>query len=280
MKLTSNDVENKVLDLIKNTKKELIKDLKVFNVPVMHFASMIGSLKIMRLLVKYHADVNNKLQKVKSALRGGNLVDYIKQNDMELVQKYVQDDKNKASLRSMFKKQSTPLHTAVIRRYTSIVSYLLKNGADPNIKDVDGDSPAFVATDKAIHTIYKEYFDIMDALLEAGADVDATNDKGDTLLHLASRHRKPSIVEYLLRKHANVTIRNLEKESALDIARSRHYPELIGLLEKSDTPNENATYFYSAKSPKSFNDSFYSAKSLFASSPKSRSKKQIKSINK
>jgi hypothetical protein len=47
--------------------------------PIMHFTTMIWSLKIVRLLVKYHAEVNDKLKKRMTAMRGSNRLNVLKQ---------------------------------------------------------------------------------------------------------------------------------------------------------------------------------------------------------
>ena len=74
---------------------------------------------------------------------------------------------------------ATPFHSAVRRNKVNIVRCMLECGADVNLVDEDGDSPLFSAVYKTTDP------EIRNLLLENGANVNHTNNAGNTaLLHM------------------------------------------------------------------------------------------------
>jgi uncharacterized protein len=68
------------------------------------------------------------------------------------------------------------------------------------------------------------------AYLDAGIPVDLTNDKGDTLLMLATYHNHPDAVRDLIARGADVTRINERGQTALAAAVFRQSPEAVGAL--------------------------------------------------
>eukprot|EP00124_Ichthyophonus_hoferi_P004543 Ihof_evm1s514 gene=Ihof_evmTU1s514 len=64
----------------------------------------------------------------------------------------------------------TPIHAAVSWGHLDLLDYLLANGADPNIGDIDGDTPLHVC----------ERPDIAKIIVKAGAIPDKPNNEGFT----------------------------------------------------------------------------------------------------
>ncbi|WP_063735642.1 ankyrin repeat domain-containing protein [Streptomyces sp. RTd22] len=78
-----------------------------------------------------------------------------------------------------------PLHHAVAARTPAAVGALLAAGADPRAQSAFGNAPQFATA--ARRTDDEEHWSILWSLLDAGADINAANTSGQTLLDLAIR---------------------------------------------------------------------------------------------
>ena len=58
----------------------------------------------------------------------------------------------------------------------------------------------------------------MDALIEAGVEIDNQNDNGATALMYAASTGKAAVIEHLLLAGADITLETLDGFSALDMA--------------------------------------------------------------
>lgn len=81
----------------------------------------------------------------------------------------------------------TPLEIAVARGHTAIVKACLKHGADTESRDRYGNTPLVSAV-----LAGKKAFEIVDLLLDAGADPDAVNKNGLSARILADEDNHPS----------------------------------------------------------------------------------------
>ena len=95
---------------------------------------------------------------------------------------------------------STLLQLAVSMKKRELVEALLAAGADPDATDDEGNSPLHTAA----RTGAVEYVPL---LVEAGADVNARNDAGEPPLYLAALGSRREMVEALLAAGAKVNIR-------------------------------------------------------------------------
>ncbi|MBF0544348.1 MAG: ankyrin repeat domain-containing protein [Candidatus Riflebacteria bacterium] len=71
---------------------------------------------------------------------------------------------------------------------------------------------------------------IITRLIAQGADVNVTNEEGDTALHFALRSRKPEIATILIKAGADPNIKNKFGESPKDIAKKPDYQEFQKIL--------------------------------------------------
>lgn len=95
-------------------------------------------------------------------------------------------------------KSGTPLQLAVKYRHTQLITLLVNNGADLNVRDDDGRIPLMVAlewqkTENCLQMIKK------------GADVNAADEKGYTVMYYALAHdNAPKVINALVEKGAQV----------------------------------------------------------------------------
>src|SRR5207245_1653184 len=94
----------------------------------------------------------------------------------------------------------TELMEAAERGEAETLRLLLKQGADPNVANEEGQTALYFAL-REYHT------DIARALLEAGADINHADRHGDTALILAARADDKDLVRLLLKKGANARAR-------------------------------------------------------------------------
>lgn len=88
---------------------------------------------------------------------------------------------------------ATPLQSAVAGNHTDIVRMLIKNGANPNVRERGGYTPMHVAADNG-------NAEIIQLLIFAGADLQAKSDDGKIPLDLASAKGHAQAVEILKRE--------------------------------------------------------------------------------
>ncbi len=119
---------------------------------------------------------------------------------------------------------TTALHWAVYSKDLELVEMLLDEDADPNIRNDYGASPMSVASEHGD-------FAIMQALVEAGGDIESANSEGQTVLMAVARTGRTDTAGLLLDKGANVNARETwGGQTALMWAAAQQQPEMITLL--------------------------------------------------
>ncbi|GBG83729.1 hypothetical protein CBR_g37530 [Chara braunii] len=71
-----------------------------------------------------------------------------------------------------------------------------------------------------------------EALLEAGAGVDAVDNNKNTALHYAAGYGRKECVELLVKSGASCTLRNVDGKTPTDVAKLNNKTEVLKLLEK------------------------------------------------
>jgi len=143
--------------------------------------------------------------------------------------------KNGAELNVVTKRGDTPLIRAISRRDKEMIRLLTVHGADVNhVVKIDFNE---TITQRALSTVIysdsqekkEEAFEILEILLEAGADPNIQNVYGYTVLHLASQKGLTKFVKLLLKHGADPCIRNVGKKSCFEFAAK--FPEILQLFE-------------------------------------------------
>jgi len=147
---------------------------------------------------------------------------------MDLLLKYGADSNIKN------KQGNTPLHFAAQRGNYDIVRMLLLNyGADPNIQNHIGDTPLHLTYKSSPHIILDDYRKrhISKIFFEEESkkikfDINAANQKGDTVLHLATKNRDAHSLIFLLNQEGLAVRPNKEGQTPLHlIANLKHDKE-------------------------------------------------------
>ncbi|XP_059890511.1 ankyrin repeat domain-containing protein 22 isoform X2 [Delphinus delphis] len=140
------------------------------------------------------------------------------QNDLGQVWQWVKEDGNCINVQDGFN-GDTPLICACRRGHLRIVSFLLRRNADVNLKN------------RVSKT--KQNESLVRMLLNAGAEVNATDCYGCTALHYACEMKNQTLIPLLLAARADPMIKNKHGESSLDIAQRLKFSQIELLLRKA-----------------------------------------------
>jgi len=117
----------------------------------------------------------------------------------------------------------TVLHGLAEEENLEIMQYLIDYGANVNVKNDEGITPLHLAG----------WADIVKLLIKNGANLESVSKNGETpLVNLASEQEREDVIEALLQAGANVNAKNARGETALDIAISRGENEKICVIQK------------------------------------------------
>ncbi|NWG87199.1 MAG: ankyrin repeat domain-containing protein [Hydrogenophilaceae bacterium] len=122
----------------------------------------------------------------------------------------------------------TPLHIAAFEGHLGAVQALIDAGADVNARDAMQWTPVFKAAYN--HEQDCGYAPVVKALVDAGADVNARIGFGITPLMLAAGGGEGAVCEVLLNAGADAFASNEAGRTALQMAKERHWVDVINLL--------------------------------------------------
>lgn len=182
----------------KATEKDMFGDT------VLHVATMANvSTKVLQLLVSYGSPVN---ERNKQGITPLSLA--IEKNNTPHVIFYAQ---NGADINAQDMQGNTPLGRALESPSIDMLKTLItpKNVLS---KDSDGQTPLHIAIIKDSPFEYIQY------LIDSGADVNARNKNGDSVLYLAVKKNKKDVGDLLLSRNADIFATNTENNSPLRIA--------------------------------------------------------------
>lgn len=113
-----------------------------------------------------------------------------------------------------------------------MVRHLLAAGADANARDEAG----WTALMKACYNPEQKrgFADVAQALVDAGADIEAPIGYGVRPLMLAAGYGETAVVEVLLRAGADVLARNEGGYTALMMVKQKHYVDVVNLLHEAE----------------------------------------------
>lgn len=179
----------------------------------------------------------------------------VKAGDFDAVKRLVKQDPAAVN-ETRENDQRTALHVAAELSNHEIVSYLLKQGADPNREDLDDSTPLHLATKvqsarsvralraygadvNAKDSILKTPLDYatnkteVSWILRNGPDMEATNAKGETAVEHFVKNNKPMIVESLLDQGAAAVTHG---STQLHIAAAQGFVDVAKTLIQHGSP--------------------------------------------
>jgi ankyrin repeat protein len=132
------------------------------------------------LLLAAGADPGSRDDAVKCTARAFGICIPASWGNARLVRERLEQDR---SLASIFEGRGTPLHEAARQGHSEIVALLLEAGADPSVRDADGNAPADLAREKE-HTSFLPRLDpnsVVDAFLDAAVPGPESDHKSGAL---------------------------------------------------------------------------------------------------
>ncbi|XP_044762829.1 uncharacterized protein LOC123319871 [Coccinella septempunctata] len=132
-------------------------------------------------------------------------------------------EKNKSFLNRRGNQNFSLLHIATDYGHKEIVRFLLDQGADMHLTNDKGS--------KAIHIAAREGFtDIIDVFLEKGMDLDVRGAANQSMLHYAASTGRLEVVKYLLERGCDINTVNEDGISALHVATNQGHKEVVEYL--------------------------------------------------
>ena len=122
-------------------------------------------------------------------------------------------------------KKETPIFIASQNGHFSVVSYLLHNGADPNIANEYGWTPLMTASANG-------HDDVIMILLEWKVPINTQNKNGETAIFIASQNNHSSVISTLLKNGADPNLANKYGWTPLMTASANGHSYIIKILLK------------------------------------------------
>ncbi|WP_264730444.1 ankyrin repeat domain-containing protein [Wolbachia endosymbiont (group B) of Episyrphus balteatus] len=197
----------------------------------LHYGAANGNLGAVKYMVEKGADFNVQCDRLRTPLHLAAMYGHLE------VVKYLKERGAAFNLKDHY--EQSPLHSATINGKLEVVKYLVEEGANIDDKDKSGRTPLDFAVQKG-HKDIVEFLkqkqsqsdlnsnlqgainegdlDIAESLVDRGADINVTNESGQTILHSAAGSDKIELVRRLLEKGANINSVNAVMETPLHYA--------------------------------------------------------------
>jgi hypothetical protein len=126
-----------------------------------------------------------------------------------------------------------PLHVAAGFATRPMVELLISRGFDVNQREPGGETPLMVSAYLDLQTDSEN----SEALIKAGADVNAISDNGSTALFFAVAQEDAPLVATLLHAGALVRAGGKSDYSVITLTRKHGNAKIVALIEKADSPS-------------------------------------------
>ncbi|KLI29725.1 ankyrin repeat domain-containing protein, partial [Brachyspira hyodysenteriae] len=112
------------------------------------------------------------------------------------------------------------------------VKFLLEKGADANTVCEIENEDMVISPTPLMNAAYNGNINIINMLLENGADINYTTDFGTTPLMMAASFNHFEAVKVLLENNADTSITDEDGRTALDWAKLENFEDIVELLEE------------------------------------------------
>ena len=171
-----------------------------------------GHSDVVKLLVDHDADINGSIDKTHRSLK----------SQLENLPGYTKRALGKIDGLS-YAERSTPVIEAARQNHTTIIRYLVRNGADIEATTQQGSSALQVAA-------FSGQMKAVEVLVDLGADIEKKDDAKCSALYMASWQNHADVVKWLLDKDADSDSFISTGFTPLHIAAKNGYLEPIQLL--------------------------------------------------
>ena len=199
----------------------------------LHLASFFGRKDIVKDLLEYNKDGNERCDTNKHMMNGDTALHQAAWNGhievMELLMQY------KAKPNATKEDGSTPLQLAAIRNQCKSVNFLLKNGAIGTKADVNGNLPMHASAAKGC----KHAIQYLSAA--APETINALNNAGEAPIHIATWFGNASNVEAIIACYAST---NYHFDRVQETLNALLATEKEGLITYIPNPPGSATYHF------------------------------------
>jgi ankyrin repeat protein len=206
----------------------------------LHLASSRGHLDLVKLLLDYGADTNildqEGMMSLHVAVASGNMD----------ITKHLLEHNN--GINTPKNDGDTPLHLATASGHFNIVRYLISKNAHTNATNKDGETPLHIAASKnrvknrktllkRVQThiptkVSDEYINIVQFMVEQGANCSILNNEGDTAVNLATYYGHLDIAILLVEKGSMESDFNTGVRTCLHMASKRGFTDFVEFLLK------------------------------------------------
>lgn len=185
----------------------------------LHFSATTGSISIANLLLDKSAQINTCAKDGQTPLHLA-----IRQNEPNLVELLI---RRGANFDAQDCEKCSPLHTAVKHRLVDVSKMLVEYGADTNLKDIRNMTALHWAVELA-------EIELAQCILrQRQTDVDAKTDSEYTALHRASHMGRCDLVKALLDRGASIDAKDKEGHTPVVIAELYEQSDVFDLLNCS-----------------------------------------------
>lgn len=163
---------------------------------------------------------------------GVQLVKAVRDNKADKVEALLAEGVDPNSRDSEARDARTALYHAAVFGYADIARLLLKKGAKVDLGAPDTRQTPLMAA------AFNESRDMVVALIEAGAQVNAQDPAGDTPLTQAARKGNAELITILINAGADAGVRTAEGLTALCLARQSNFTAAMQVLEQAGSPGD------------------------------------------
>ena len=200
----------------------------------LHYALNKNNTEFIKLLIEKGADINTTDEKGNTALHLAT-----QNNDLELTKFLIQKG---ADVNAKDSSKNPPLHYAAMKDNIAFMQLLIENGADVNIsleelrhiQYIDEPTRFRVAIKTQSLLLWvmkmKGGDQLAKLIIEKGADINTTDEKGNTALHLATQNNDLELTKFLIQKGADVNAKDSSKNPPLHYAAMKDNIAFMQLL--------------------------------------------------